>query len=281
MRIHVDWLTFTCVKNTYTGIDGEVYGTTIEDALLMQLGEAFVRKAMNGVWVRQERARAPYRDAWTLENSSILVMASPKLNHLCVEVSGEGCERIIALDMMRELLELTKERVTRVDIACDIETETKPQDFVKERTHVRMQAGGEQHSRSGETVYVGSKSSERYVRCYRYNEPHPRSHLLRVEHVFRRDYAKKTVLALCELGESATAKACGNAFGWSHADWKVSSENEADISIVSPERKMGKTVFWMVNTVGSSFKKLVREGVIRDPKAFLEAYFLEDGEVLE
>jgi hypothetical protein len=66
----------------------------------------------------------------------------------------------------------------------------------------------------------------------------------------------------------------GEAFGWSHEDWVVSSDHEVDLSITSPERNAGKTVSWLVRSVAPAIQRLIADGTIRDPQAFFEAYFM-------
>lgn len=276
MRTHVDWITFS-VENVYPEFTpDDPYGGSLERGLLMLLGEPLVRLAFNGEWELRERSRAPYKHAWALKDSGITVFAAPALPHFCVEISGEGCERLIALKALQMTLERVSERVTRIDVASDIETEVSPQEFVSEVKHERMRANGYQNSESGQTCYVGSQKSERYARIYRYSHPHPRAHLLRVEHVFRREYAKAVAARICDTSQDAVANAAADAFGWAHRVWDTGVAELADITVVAPERKMGKTVFWMVDTVAATFKRLVREGIIKDPEEFLYRYFLSD-----
>lgn len=276
MRNHVDWLSFTMQHVTWDSTPDDPYGESLGEEMFRTLGAAFIEKAMSGVWELRERSRAPYKHSWEIKGVGITVFASPTLPHFLIEISGAGCERIIELGEMEHLLRATQDRVTRIDIACDIETDTKPQDFVNVLTSKRMRASGYQTSESGTTCYVGSRTSERFARVYRYNAPHPRAHLLRVEHEFKREYAKSVVLGILRDGIGSVAQASGMAFGWGHRDWDVGVDTSSDISIVSSERAFGKTLFWLVDTCAPSFKRLVKEGIIKDPEAFIMRYFLSD-----
>jgi len=171
-------------------------------------------------------------------------------------------------------LERCAQRITRIDIAVDIETSTHPSEFVEIVSHDRMRASGRQSSETGETCYVGSKKSDRYARVYRYYEPHPRAHLLRIEHVFRRKYAKSVAQAILGTSLTAAAAAAGKAFGWAHNDWDVDAQEVADISITSPERNAGGTVTWLVRSVAPAIRRLIADGTIRDPEVFFKTYFL-------
>jgi hypothetical protein len=283
MRTHIDWLTFTMrplYMSSYAEStpEYEKYTGSIENAFFDTFNEGVMAMAFGGTWERQERSRAPYTDAWHLGNSGIVVFASPDLTHCCVEISGAGCERLIKLDVMDVVLRAIHERVTRIDIACDIETLTQPDGFVSVLKHKRMRASGYQASQTGTTCYVGSKTSDRYARVYRYNPPHPRSHLLRIEHVFRRQYAK-VIAKECSNGNiEAISAAAGQAFGWAHPDWKPTDSQFVDISIVGSEREAGKTLYWLVNSCAPAFKRLVESGAIRNPEEFINRYFLSDDE---
>lgn len=275
MRTHIDWLTFTGTP-IYSTDNAEDYTVAIRTGLIAELGLNLFETIMPGLPDVRERSRAPYADAWEWKEREITLFASPSLTHFTVEISGRGCEILIENEMMNKLLTSVQSRVTRIDVACDIETNTTPTNFVSLVKHDRMRASGFMKSESGETFYVGSQKSERYARVYRYNHPHPRAHLLRIEHVFRRDYAKVVATSICESGIESVAAASGEAFGWQHTDWKPNDNSLADISIVSPERNGGKTIFWLVNSVAPSFKRLCENGTIRNPEEFLRQHFIPD-----
>jgi len=280
MRTHIDWITFTMamIYPTMQGEDydaAELYANTIMSSFEREVGRELVSVAFGGEWTQQERSRAPYTDAWT-QNRGVTLFASPNLTHCCVEISGSGCEELIKVGLMNELLERVHKRVTRIDIACDIETSTRPPEFVWHMVGKRMQSQGYQKSSTGETCYVGSQKSDRYARIYRYEEPHPRSHLLRVEHVFRKSYAKATAKACLDYGLEGVAKACQKAFGWGSAEFNPSQASAAPIASVKHERGGGGTVSWLVKQAAPAFRRLVEDGTIPDPQAFLAAYFLID-----
>jgi len=273
MRHHIDWLTFTMTMR-YSDETPAAYANAMENAFRDTFGDRLVKAVFGGAWQKKERSRAPYMDAWTDTGNGISLFASPTLTHCCVEISGQGCETIIAMGEFDKLLLSVADRVTRIDIATDIETQTKPTEFVALTAHERMRASGYQKSETGETCYVGSQKSDRYARVYRYSEPHPRSHLLRIEHVFRRDYAKVVAKAAVDGDIGVVAMAAGQAFGWAHPEWNVTATSEVDISVVKAERGAGKTVFWLVHSVAPAFQRLIADGTICDPERFVREYFL-------
>lgn len=254
----------------------DVYADGIQGAFETQFASKLLATIFGGTWEKRERARAPYTDSWELADAGITLFASQTLVHCCVEISGAGCERLIKMGAVLEVLSAIHDRCTRIDIACDIETETSPLDFVSILSHERMRASGYQKSETGETCYVGSQKSDRYARVYRYAKPHPRAHLLRIEHVFRREYAKKVADAYSSASLESVAASCGEAFGWTHRDWKMDMDKLADITIISPARKGGATISWLIQACAPAFKRLVKEGVIRDPEEFIQQYFMSD-----
>jgi len=273
MRTHIDWLSFT-FSPVYDTNQEDGYERAIQAGLLYMFTADVVSAYFAGAWRKQERARAPYTDCWADVENGLVCFASPNLNHATIEISGQGCERLIEMGGMEAVLHAAQERITRIDIACDIETDTMPMDFVAKRDHERMRSNGMMNSDTGETCYIGSKQSERFARVYRYFPPHPRAHLLRVEMVFRREHAKKVATSIVASGIWSVAGEAGKAFGWSHSDWQITGDHQVDLSITSPERNAGKTVSWLVRSVAPAIQRLIADGTIRDPEAFFRTYFL-------
>jgi len=281
MRTHIDWISFT-FSPVYDANQEDGYERAIQAGLLYMFTPDVVSVYFAGAWRKQERTRAPYSDCWADVENGLVCFASPNLNHATIEISGQGCERLIEMGGMETILRAAQERVTRIDIATDIETDIAPTDFVANLAHERMRSSGVITSDSGQTCYVGSKQSERFARVYRYYYPHPRWNLLRVEHVFRRDHAKAVANALVENTIDALETACGQAFGWNHPEWQPGETSAPDISVVAAEKNAGKTVSWLVRSVAPAFQRLIADGTIRDPDAFFRTYFLpKDASMLD
>lgn len=275
MRTHIDWLTFTMTPRwQQEGSTG--YAQALQNAFIDTFGEEMTERAFGFKWEQRERSRAPYVDAWEMSGLGITLFASPTLTHCCIEISGQGCERLIERGLLSGVLVKVHQRVSRLDIASDIQTQTTPEEFTAKTSHERMRASGYQKSESGTTCYVGSQKSDRYARVYRYNDPHPRAHLLRIEHVFRRAYAKVVAKACFEDGLDEIAASAGRAFGWAHQDWQPLVRGDIDLGIVNAERNAGKTIYWMVHSVAPAFRRLVEQGGIVDPEEFIRRYFLSD-----
>jgi len=277
VRTHIDWLSFT-IPMVYDTNEGDAYARAIQSGFMALFTQDVVETVFGGAWSTEQRSRAPYTDTWTDSESGLSLYASPNLTHATIEISGQGCEKLIAKGALDSVLAGCAERITRIDIACDIETDTTPVDFVAVLSHDRMRSSGVITSDTGQTCYIGSKQSERFARVYRYNSPHPRAHLLRVEHVFRRDHAKQISRAIVANSVGAVGVACGAAFGWAHRDWDVTPDSSVDISVTSPEKNAGKTVSWLVRSVAPAIQRLIADGTIRDPEAFFRTYFLPPDE---
>jgi len=272
MRTHIDWLTFT-IPMVYSSDEENGYSNAIQNGLLALFADDLVADVFGGAWQKQQRKRAPYQDTWMDAEAAISLYASPNLNHATIEISGEGCEKLIAAGTLGRVLAGCLERTTRLDVATDIETSTIPSEFVFFLSHERMRASGYQKSETGETCYVGSKKSDRYARVYRYFSPHPRAHLLRIEHVFRREYAKVVAKSILDTTVESVAAAAGKAFGWAHVDWKPEAAQHVDISITAPERGQSSTVSWLLRSVAPAIKRLIADGTIKDADIFFETYF--------
>jgi len=167
MRTHIDWLSFTFTPLWKNGGETD-YTQSLADGLREQVGMRLWVDLFDGEWNNHGKGRAPYTDCWRHGSLGISLYASPNLTHACVEVSGEGCESLISLGYMEQLVQAVAARVTRIDIAADIQTNVRPSEFVTEVEHHKMRASGYQLSESGETNYVGSRTSDRYARVYRY-----------------------------------------------------------------------------------------------------------------
>lgn len=279
MSSMIDWLSFSLQTGYDTSTD-EGYKISIENAFFDTLGLELSNAIIGGTFEPAERSRAPYQDAWKMEKRGMMIFASRTLNHMTVEFSGVGCRWLDDNELTQRLLHKVAQRVTRIDIATDIETSIAPMEFVDAGHDVRFKTSGIYKSETGETCYIGSQKSERFARVYKYKHPHPRAGLLRVEHVFRRDYAKQVAASLLTAYVSDVAAAAGKAFGWKHPLWQLAGDEDTTITPVRAERGGGGTVTWMVKSVAPAFRRLVKEGVIVDPQAFLQAYFMTDDDTL-
>jgi hypothetical protein len=177
-----------------------------------------------------------------------------------VELSGQTCEIIRDGGAEDELLHLAKERVTRIDLAVDFETDVRPVDFLSNGYNPVFKARSHITDIAGETEYVGSWNSERFARIYRYNDPHPRSHLLRVEHVYRSQWAKAVVPLILEKGVVEACLSAGKAFGWMHPLWDRSGGEISRLTAPRSTPSQASKYRWLTTQVAPAIRAAISEG---------------------
>lgn len=276
MLVKVDWISFT--------LDLGLATTKARNALHMPeeiMNVLDFVHPMMGEWlhISDENAacpsRAPYSLAWRWTTRGMTIFCHPNLQHVLFEISGRGCDLLFVEQTLNPLLERIMNNLTRLDIAVDILTETRPSAFVALRDEGRFKTHSEFTSASGDTCYIGSMSSGRYARVYRYNAPHERSRLLRVETVTRNVNARLCAQSVLDLGLQRTANSLGQVFGWAHADWQPQGNNVAVMKAYRPERHIGKTEFWLAKQVVPSLLRLHRDGTL-DVMEWFEHYILQE-----
>lgn len=260
MIVNIDWISFTFPFVLQKDEDGVVDAAiSFERALEMGWGDR--RGYLDTIedW-KSGGGRRPYSNSVFSASSGIYFWSSPVLNHVLCEITGTGCEALRRSDLLYPLIAAHQDHITRIDIACDMETEVAPLEFADVRGSKRFKSGGYKRSESGETVYVGSKSSDRYARIYRYNSPHPRSHLLRCEMVFRAEQAREVAKLSLQSSPYDLAAQCGAIYKWEHHAWQTGVNDPTPVSSWSEERGMGSTVRWMFSQVLPAAKRVIDQG---------------------
>lgn len=266
MIVKIDWISFSIpmsgeYENDRQIVSGIVHAIDdIHPDLSQWLALSDEFQARNG--------RPPYSISWLRSDLGLSIFGHPRLSHALLEITGRGCERLSQEGNLENVLRMVTERATRLDIACDMLTDVRPSEFAAKRHTGRFKAHSTVVSESGETVYIGARSSDRYARVYRYNPPHERSHLLRCEYVVKAENAKLLIPTLLDTGVMAVAAALGETFGWQHEDWRVET-NPAELTTFRPDRREGKTLFWLADTIAPLLVRLHREGVL-DIDAWLD-----------
>lgn len=283
--VKVDWLSIVLPYPAVgEGGSESSHIAAVTRTLHNEIGEAVSDRLFSGLQPLGY-GRAPYTSGWCDPASGIWLWEGGQIPHFCVEFSGKGVDYLRENGLLDWVMARTTERVSRLDVAVDLEQDTPPIEFLKLRAEGRQQTFSQMQSTGGETCYVGSRHSERYMRVYRYAAPHPRSHLLRIETVFRRAYAKQACSQILASGLDAVAKAALEDFGFGGVVDFGEAVESADLSVYRPERNGGKTLRWLITQVAPAFQRLCREGDIPDPEAFIQSYFLsgliEDGTISE
>lgn len=272
MRSIIDWMSFT-IPYRRTGEVSAFITDDISEAIHNWLGELAAPFMNQTEWLPTS-SRAPYAMAWQGFDKGATIFGGGQPDTILIEISGKGCDLLRQIGIETEVLNLAADRLTRIDLACDIRTDTQPDEFVAAGRSERFKSVSNAISPTGSTCYVGSKASDAYARVYRWNAPHPRHELLRVEHVYRKETAKLVGRYVLEHGMLAAVFASGKKFGWRSSEWKPESSNAPELASYRPERREGKTVRWLVASVAPAFRRLVASGVIDNPQRFLEEHFL-------
>lgn len=213
--------------------------------------------------------RRPFTKSIHSQISGFTCYWSETLPYFLVEFTGTGCAELRKYKVLGKILRLYRDHITRMDIATDIECDVQPIAFAEMRDTKRFKSFSIAKSESGETYYVGSKTSDRYVRVYRYFAPHPRSHLLRVEVVLRDDNARAVAHQLGKVKLSQVAQELGKTFGWQHPIWK--SDANVEPSKAAPrDTKQGKTERWLIKAVLPAIKRMLDNGSRSHVLYFLE-----------
>lgn len=183
-------------------------------------------------------------------------------SHIHVEFGGQALDHIRAIGFYEEFLEKVATRTSRVDFAVDFEDQCTVKEFIVNRQEGRFKAGGHIFSEDGETAYVGSWKAERFARVYRYNDPHPRSKILRAEVVLRATYAKQAMAIVLSQGETQAALAAHEPFGWKHQIWQPTEAVSSEIVSKRHDKEGASTIRWLNGDVAACIVRLHGEDLI-------------------
>lgn len=250
----IDWISFTVDVGAGEGRRSDMMPGLIT-AALEDLSAGLTGLLGLERDVKPTSGRKPYSASWEVVGDHVRVFANPTLPHALVEVSGQGCGLLEDRGTLMMVLSAAMNRLTRLDLATDMLCNTKPTEFVARRTGGRFKSSGFITSPSGETCYVGSRSSDRYARVYRYNPPHERSMFLRAEVQLKGMNARLTAQRILSEGVPFAACSLGDAFGWEHPAWDRSAGYVEALKVWRPERHQGKTEYWLQTQVRPALVK--------------------------
>lgn len=178
-----------------------------------------------------------------------------------IEIGGAACDYLRERSALFPLIERNIEGVTRIDLAGDITTDLRPSEFLAFGRSPRHASAGRAVSASGETEYIGSPTSDRRCRVYRYEPPHPRSDALRVEVILRREIAKSAALALCASDVSSVWSEALAPFSFKCPLWRQPSQSLSPRMTLRNEPTNASRLRWL--------EKQIRPAVIEAHKAGL------------
>lgn len=195
---------------------------------------------------------------------------SRKVDTMLIQFSGAGCAWLEEQGIIVEIVSGWIDRIGRVDFAYDFLTDMSPEHAFETENRTSIL-----RSNTGTTVYSGSLKSDRYMRCYRYNPPHPRADRLRFEFVFKSKSQARAALETWLYKSPTFASVCQS--------FRVTPNPAFDASEGDPLAKVGRnpssseasTTLWLIEAAGPAFKRLCAQGAIEEPEKFLKKYFLD------
>lgn len=260
MITKIDWMSFS-IPMDVSKMESEQDAPSQIVASLLDLHPGLPEWLHLETTFEARNGRAPYRTAWARVLSGLTIFAHPALPHALVEISGAGCDGLATDERLYDVLSVVQSRLTRIDIACDILTEERPKAWAEDRDGGRFKAHSYVNSESGETFYVGAKTSDRYCRVYRYNKPHERSAFLRVEYVIKAENSRLLAHAVLEQGLRPVVASLWDTFGWHRGRGELDA-TPGELEVYRPDRREGKTLFWLADTIAPLLARLQNEGVI-------------------
>lgn len=208
------------------------------------------------------QGRKNYKASFYSKEASCLILFGGGMNHTLIEISGMGCQFLRDHDLLLDMTGQQRERVTRLDVACDLADKVTPDEFATYKGNDRMKITQRLNSHTGDTVVIGSEKSERFVRVYCYREPHPRAGVTRVEHVYRSQYAKSAVALWLDEGFNALVTASGNTYKWGHEAWNPEEATDSKIKSQRMDREQASTLLWLIEAVAPALAKAHKSGLI-------------------
>ena len=214
---------------------------------------------------------------WRVMDSDTKLSLSfhPDKPHFTVELSGQSCDFVVNGGVLDEILELGKPRATRIDFAVDFNTDDTPAKFIGNDYKSPFKGNAVISTETGITNYVGSWHSERFARVYRYHEPSPRSHLLRVEVVSKGDYAK----ALCEIalrdGIVVASLRAHSTFSWQSPLWTPEISSLGKVSVTRRTSSQAARESWLIKQVAPALRSAILEGWFDLSQYLREHIYLE------
>jgi len=258
---HIDWLSFTLKSPVAIVSLPDLYD--VAKGLLKEISNEHKNYVFDGQGFDVCGGRPPFSFALERDDRGIRIFGGGSIDSVLFELTGRACEGLREHESAIGFVAPLLEAITRLDYAVDVRTATRPAEFSNERARQNFRSISFIRSDTGETVYVGSPKSDRFARVYRYNDPHPRAELLRIEHVFRRGLAKDACQVLCQSGSAGRFCALiGNTWGWCHADWQPTVRTDERLRVAIVTREHEDTIRWLYKQCAPAIRRLVESGAL-------------------
>ena len=179
-----------------------------------------------------------------------------------IEAGGVSCDIFRARGVFDGILRDYTDFITRIDLAIDLETDVTPDAFLALGRSPRHTSSGAVDSATGSTRYVGSKTSDRYLKVYRYAPPHPRAAYLRCEVSLKRELAKQGATGVLLDGAPSVALEAIRPFALVGLQSLLSGQSTAPISSSHNRPTEAGKLFWLVKQVKPALLDAHRAGLI-------------------
>jgi len=256
---HVDWLTWTMKPNVAVESIRETYDRARQ--VLRSVSHEHESFAFDGQGFDRAARRHNFDLCLQRSDNGFFIGGRGPEGYMLFDATGRACDAIREPGQSHRIVSEISECLTRFDYAVDISCATSPSEFVNSRSHKAMRTIAFTRSDTGETAYVGSRKSDRFVRVYRYNPPHPRHHLLRVEYVFRRGMARAAAKEYCQQeGDEVFLSKLGNTYGWSHPVYQPGVTSDERVAAPSVDRHTEDTIAWLYKQVAPAMARVMKSG---------------------
>jgi hypothetical protein len=268
MHHKIDYYAFTTpARLAFSEVTNEIQ-EFVQNTFVSLLESGITKQSLCTGW-NIERAKGFYSHRLRHEASGIALSFGTINPHIYVELSGKACDYMASANVLGSLITKTAKSCSRIDFAVDFITDVQPSEFSSNRNDTRWKFCSHIVSASGTTDYIGSRTGERMARVYRYNPPHPRAHMLRVEAEYKGDAAKAIVKELESRSLDDVSLAAHAPFGWTHSIWASGDVDAVKIPYSSHTPDNAATVRWLYGVVASSIRSAIQNGLI-DLDEFLE-----------
>jgi len=190
-----------------------------------------------------------------------LFWGSPNARPL-LEIGGAACDALDAARLLLPFLARHTESVTRLDVAADLTCELSPSEFLSYGRSSRHAASGRASSATGETEYIGSPTSDRRCRVYRYAPPHPRADALRVEVVLRRELAKQAARDLPTRPLAEIYASAAQAFEFRCPQWRFPVTSKEPRATIANEPTAASRLRWLEKQIRPAVLAAHQSGLI-------------------
>jgi len=227
------------------------------DVLVNPIGDFWETHAGKGVWGQH----------WQHRETGVSVFLSRDYDSYKVALSGSACDKLNQFGQLNPVISSTRTTCCRVDLAVDFPfhsdnvagaacVKSGKETQAKETRRAKSQI----ITPSGSTFYLGSWSSERYCRLYHYNAPHPRSRLVRVEAVYKGQWAKKLLEKFDDRPVADFVKTALEPYKWKGFDTSSLGDTVPDVRLPRSDKDGGARMRWLLTVCIPALRKAIEDG---------------------